>query len=54
MEYIYAEELKSVFDVSGHFYRLEIGDDVFDCRSVLDIREKGMGVAAVAAPARLW
>jgi len=37
MEFIYAERLKNHFSVFGHFYDLEIGNSVFNCRSVLEI-----------------
>lgn len=39
---IYAKELKTVFDVFGHFYDLEISGTVFKCRSLLDIKRKDL------------
>ena len=42
MEFIYADELKTKFSVIGHFYDLEIGDRVFNCRSVLEIVSKSV------------
>ena len=38
---IYASELKTIFDVYGHFYDLKISDSVFKCRSLLEIKRKG-------------
>jgi len=43
MEFIYADELKNQFSVFGHFYDLEIGNRVFNCRSVLEIVSKTIG-----------
>lgn len=42
MEFIYANELKTMFSVFGHFYNLEIGDRTFKCRSVLEIVSKSI------------
>jgi hypothetical protein len=42
MKFVYADELKTKFSVYGHFYDLEIGDDVFKCRSVLEIVSKSI------------
>ncbi|MDT3280688.1 hypothetical protein [Shewanella scandinavica] len=40
MEFIYADELKTKFSVYGHFYDLKIKDEIFNCRSVLEIVSK--------------
>ena len=40
VEFIYADELKKLFNVYGHFYDLRIGDKEFKCRSVLEIVAK--------------
>ncbi len=37
MEFIYADTLKTKFDVFGHFYDVCIGQQVFQCRSSLEI-----------------
>ncbi len=37
MKFIYAEKLKEMFDVFGHFYDLKIGNEIFCCRSLLEI-----------------
>lgn len=42
MEFIYADELKRQFSVFGHFYDLEINDQTFNCRSVLEIISKSI------------
>ena len=39
---IYAGELKKHFDVTGHFYDLKLSDSVFKCRSLLEIKRKGI------------
>lgn len=41
MTFIYAEELKSRFNVYGHFYNLRLGKKVLNCRSTLDIVAAG-------------
>ena len=41
MEFIYADELKKQFEVLGHFYDVCIGEQVFKCRSLLEIVELG-------------
>ena len=41
MEFIYAEKLKQIFDVYGHFYNLKISDSILKCRSILEIKRKG-------------
>ena len=50
MEFIYAEELKTKFSVFGHFYDLEIGDRIFNCRSVLEIVSKSVNDLAKSKP----
>jgi len=50
MKFIYADELKKKFDVFGHFYDLEIGDRVFNCRSVLEIVSKSEEDLAASTP----
>jgi hypothetical protein len=42
MEFVYADELKTKFSVFGHFYNLEIGGELFNCRSVLEIISKSI------------
>ncbi len=42
MEFIYAEKLKRIFDVYGHFYNLKLSDTVLKCRSLLEIKRKGL------------
>lgn len=42
MEFIYAEKLKQEFDVFGHFYNLKLSDTVLKCRSLLEIKRKGL------------
>jgi len=42
MEFIYAENLKQEFDVYGHFYNLKLSDTVLKCRSLLEIKRKGL------------
>jgi hypothetical protein len=37
VKFIYADELKKLFNVYGHFYDLRIGSKVFKCRSLLEI-----------------
>ncbi|HMQ69609.1 MAG TPA: hypothetical protein PKA90_11905 [Ignavibacteria bacterium] len=41
---IYASELKAIFDVYGHFYDLKISDKIFKCRSLLEIKRKGVKI----------
>ena len=41
MEFVYADELKTLFEVVGHFYDLRISGTIFRCRSSLDIFFKG-------------
>lgn len=50
MEFIYADELKAKFSVFGHFYDLEIGERVFNCRSVLEIISKSADDLANSKP----
>jgi hypothetical protein len=40
VEFVYAGELKTIFDVFGHFYDLQISGTIFNCRSSLDIFSK--------------
>lgn len=42
MKKLYAKELKKIFDVTGHFYDLKISGSVFKCRSILEIKRKGI------------
>ena len=37
MNFIYADSLKLLFNVFGHFYDLKIRKKIFKCRSVLEI-----------------
>lgn len=37
MEFIYADDLKSTFNVKGCFYELDINNTIFKCRNRLDI-----------------
>lgn len=37
MAFLYADELKQRFRVMGHYYDLDIGGEMFPCRSVADI-----------------
>ena len=37
---VYADELKKIFDVTGHFYDLNLSGSVFKCRSLLEIKRK--------------
>jgi hypothetical protein len=37
MDFIYAEELKKIFTVTGHFYELKVNGEPFQCRSCLEI-----------------
>ena len=41
MTFLYAPELKQIYDVYGHFYNLKIGNTVFKCRSILEITKQG-------------
>lgn len=50
MEFIYADELKTKFSVYGHFYDLEIGGRIFNCRSVLEIVSKSADDLANSKP----
>tara|TARA_B110000908_G_scaffold113509_1_gene133187 strand:- start:1642 stop:2361 length:720 start_codon:yes stop_codon:yes gene_type:complete len=50
MEFIYAEELKTKFSVCGHFYDLEIGNETFNCRSVLEVTSKSLSDFASSKP----
>jgi hypothetical protein len=50
MEFIYADELKTKFSFFGHFYNLEIGDQIFNCRSVLEIVSKSQDDLANSKP----
>lgn len=50
MEFVYADTLKTKFDVFGHFYNLTIGQDVLHCRSSLDIVSKSIRNLANQAP----
>ncbi len=49
MEFIYADTLKEIFDVEGHFYDLRIGREVFKCRSSLEIVSKQKGNSSAEA-----
>lgn len=40
MEFIYANKLETKFSVYGHFYNPEIRNEIFNCRSVLEIVSK--------------
>jgi len=40
MEFIYADDLKKIFNIYGHFYNLKLSNSVLKCRSVLEIRRK--------------
>ncbi len=40
MEFIYADELKKKFDVTGYFYELDLNNIIFKCRNRLDIKSK--------------
>lgn len=42
MKFIYAKELKQIFDVYGYFYNLKLSDSILKCRSILEIKRKGM------------
>ncbi len=48
MQFIYADELKSQFDVLGHFYDLNIDSQTFNCRSVLEIVSKSIDNTNIA------
>jgi hypothetical protein len=50
MEFIRASELKKKFSVFGHFYKLKIGESLFDCRSVLEIVSIGTSVGNLTKP----
>ena len=50
MEFIRAAELKKKFSVFGHFYKLKIGQTLFDCRSVLEIAPIGSSVSNISKP----
>jgi len=50
MEFVYADELKTKFSVFGHFYDLEIGGELFNCRSVLEIISKSINEPARSLP----
>jgi len=41
MDFIKADQLKNIFNVSAHFYNLRISGSLFQCRSVLEIRRTG-------------
>lgn len=40
MEFVYANELKSIFHVKGHFYTLKLNSYKIPCRSILTIKNK--------------
>jgi hypothetical protein len=40
MEFVYAETLKEIFDAFAHFYNLRIGNNIFQCRNLLEIVSK--------------
>jgi hypothetical protein len=40
MEFKLAAELKTNYDISGHFYNLKLSNSTLNCRSVLEIRRK--------------
>ncbi|ELA7328519.1 hypothetical protein Q9X94_004711 [Vibrio alginolyticus] len=42
MEFVYAKELKTKFSVYGHFYDLKIKNEIFKCRSVLEVVSKSV------------
>jgi hypothetical protein len=44
LEFLYAEELKQIFDVYGHFYNVKIGNTFFKCRSIFEIVKKDIAV----------
>lgn len=50
MEFIYADELKKRFSVFGHFYDLQINNQIFQCRSVLEIISKSIDDASDSIP----
>lgn len=50
MQFIYADDLKRQFSVFGHFYDLEIKDQKFKCRSVLEIVSNSIETAADSRP----
>ena len=50
MQFIYANELKSQFSVFGHFYDLNINDQTFNCRSVLEIVSKSIDSVTNSIP----
>lgn len=50
MEFIYADELKTMFSVFGHFYDLDIGGRTFNCRSLLEIISKSVDDLANSKP----
>jgi hypothetical protein len=40
MNFIYAESLREKFDVTGHFYNLNIATELANCHSDLRIKKK--------------
>ena len=50
MKFIYSETLKEKFDVFGHFYNLQLGDYICQCRSLLTIVSKEMSPSSKELP----
>lgn len=50
MQFIYADDLKRLFSVYGHFYDLEINGQTFKCRSVLEIVSKSSDSVSGSTP----
>lgn len=50
MDFIYADSLKLLFKVFGHFYDLKLGEEIFKCRSVLEIVADGVEYSANTLP----
>ncbi len=42
MEFVYADTLKTKFNIFGHFYNLRIRNKIFHCRSLLEIAAKSI------------
>lgn len=53
MDFMYANELKQLFSVCGHFYDLDIGGVIHKCRSVLEISLISESLEQFAKPAPL-
>ena len=50
MKFIYSETLKEKFDVFGHFYNLQLGDYICQCRSLLTIVSKELSPSSKKLP----